>query len=64
MENHLPLRDRIAGLEKGLCLALQRAGYQVINKVHSNKGVDEHSMSELIGAFATRLPLLASEATE
>ncbi len=54
MELHRPERDKMAGLEKVLCDALQRAGYRMLNEVKSRKPTDDLLMRNVLSAFATR----------
>ena len=54
MELHRPERDKMAGLEKELCDALQRAGYRMLNEVKSRKPTDDLLMRNVSSAFATR----------
>ena len=50
----------MAGLEKGLCDALQRAGYRMLNQVKSRKPADDSLMRNVLAAFATRFVKLAN----
>ena len=61
MELHRPERDKMAGLEKGLCDALQRAGYRMLNEVKSRKPTDDLLMRKILSAFATRFVKLANQ---
>ncbi len=58
MELHRPERDKIAGLEKGLCDALQRAGYRMLNEVKSRKPFDDLLMQEVLSAFRDKFGTL------
>lgn len=49
---HKPVRDQMAGLEKKLRDALDEAGYQVLNIVHSRKPYDAAQWKAVRNAFA------------
>lgn len=55
---HDKRRDVVAALEKALAASMQKAGYRVMNKVHSRKILDEQRFADVLGAFAKKFPLL------
>jgi len=61
MKRHKLPRDRIAGLEKGLCDALESAGYPLVNKVNSRKPIDGELFQRVLGAFASEFPKLRDQ---
>lgn len=58
-EDHRPLRDVIAALEKALATALTEAGYDVINKVHCRISLDENLFSKVRSVFSAEFPRLS-----
>ena len=51
-ELHFERRDFIAALEKALCDAMTKSGYQVLNKVHSKKSLDAAAWKIVRDSFA------------
>lgn len=60
MDLHMPVRDKVAGLEKKLRDELAAAGYSVLNIVHSKKAYDESDWQNVLQAFAQHFPALNS----
>lgn len=58
MDEHRPLRDKMAALEKTLCDALVKAGYPVLNKVHCLHVLDDAIWQDTFNGFAERFPKL------
>ena len=58
MDEHRPLRDKMAALEKTLCDALVKAGYPVLNKIHCLHVLDDALWQDTFNAFAERFPNL------
>jgi hypothetical protein len=58
MEQHIPLRDKMAALEKALRDALALAGYVVLNEVKCTYKLDVGLWREVRAAFAERFPKL------
>lgn len=58
MDEHRPRRDKMAALEKTLCDALDKAGYQLLNKVHCLHVLDDALWQDTFNAFAERFPKL------
>jgi hypothetical protein len=56
IEAHKPLRDVVAALEKKLADALTQAGYDVLNKVHCRRILDNDRWKEVRAAFSTHFP--------
>jgi hypothetical protein len=59
-DEHNPLRDKVAALEKALCDSLGRAGYTVLNCVNCRKRLDESLWQKVREVFAERFPELNS----
>jgi hypothetical protein len=62
MEEHMPLRDKVAALEKKLRDALADAGYAVLNKVNCWGTIDPELWREVRAAFSERFPKLSEHA--
>ncbi|OAV49269.1 hypothetical protein A6U98_13580 [Rhizobium sp. WYCCWR10014] len=58
MLRHIPVRDKVAALEKQLRDALVAAGYSVLNVVHSRKNCDAAQWSAVRDAFTEHFPNL------
>ena len=56
MEDHKPLRDQIAAMERELAADLSRAGYDVVNKVPARASLDEDAYAGVRAAFAGEFP--------
>ena len=61
MEQHRPLRAKVAALEKALSDALALAGYEVLNAVQCRTSPDEQLWNEMLTAFSERFPGLRSQ---
>jgi hypothetical protein len=59
MDEHLPLRDKVAALEKKLRDALKQSGYNVLNEVRCQKPLDAELWEDARNAFSARFPRLA-----
>lgn len=55
---HMPVRDKMAALEKRLRDALVAAGYPVLNVVHSKKQYDAAEWEAVRNAFTEHFPCL------
>ena len=53
---HPASRDRIAGLEKALCDALKKCGYDVLNTVNCRKPLDGELWESVFTSFSSRFP--------
>lgn len=60
MVEHRKQRDIIAGVEKELADAMNEAGYDVLNEVHSRKPLDQKLWLQVKKAFAVDFPKLES----
>jgi len=58
-EEHVPSRDKVAAAEKALCDALTEAGYDVVNKIHCKRKLDDALWQEVLAAFAEHFPKLS-----
>jgi hypothetical protein len=58
MNQHKKRRDIVAALEKKLAGSMDEAGYEVLNKVHSRKTLDEKHWHQVKKAFAAEFPRL------
>ncbi len=54
MEQHRPLRAKVAAIEKALRDALFRAGYNVLNMVQCRAALDAQLWEQVLDAFAER----------
>ena len=64
MEQHRPLRAKVAAIEKALCDALTAAGYNVLNTVHCRRDLDSPLWEQVFNAFAERFADLCSQRTK
>tara|TARA_R110000824_G_scaffold118960_12_gene271846 strand:+ start:6258 stop:6731 length:474 start_codon:yes stop_codon:yes gene_type:complete len=55
-DEHDERRDLVAAMEKALAEAMQLAGYNVMNKVHSRKILNATRFAEVKSAFAKTFP--------
>jgi hypothetical protein len=58
--NHVERRDKVAGIEKALCVAMIAGGYTVLNDVKSRKELDCQKWKQVRGAFLEDFPRLPS----
>ncbi len=64
MDEHHPVRNKMAAMERALCDALDAASYKVLNTVHCLHEPDDAQWREVFDAFATRFPKLKTARTE
>jgi len=57
-ERHQRSRDHVAALEKRLADALSDAGYNVLNKVHCLKPLDDTAWEKVVAAFGEKFDRL------
>ena len=58
MEQHRPLRAKVAAMEKALCDSLTGAGYNVLNNVQCRAAIDVQLWNQVLEAFAERFAKL------
>ncbi len=58
---HIPARDMMAGLEKGLWDSLKYASYAMLNEVRSKNQVGELLLREILVAFAPEFQKLVTK---
>jgi hypothetical protein len=63
MEQHRPLRAKVAAIEKALRDALVNAGYEVLNVIQCNQQLDDGLWRPVRDAFASRFHLLSGRTT-
>ena len=64
MEQHRPLRAKVAAIEKALCDALSDAGYNVLNTVQCRGDLDAQLWEQVRCAFSERFADLRSQKAE
>ncbi|WP_374372454.1 hypothetical protein [Dongia sp.] len=56
MDDHVPVRNAIGALEKGLAQALRKAGYTVMNEVRWTHSHDKAALKKVVNAFRYHFP--------
>jgi len=64
MDDHRPMRNKMAALEYALRNALHSAGYPVLNELHCLQQLDEALWKDVLEAFVVRFPKLKTVGTE